>query len=152
MHASLDGSIHQGDPSISVIEHQAAQGRARREVAMAAEYYFDDGAVNRALEAARQPYEGRDLRAVSEIDLTQPPQLRIRAQCISVVSEDHKVCLTLPFKLGRVCLPLPFDLPDGTAARACISICTFLGVPSGACVRVTVGGEEVVEQCFGFSC
>ena len=113
-------------------------------------YHFDHAKVQRAIEVAQQPYRDRDLRAVSEISTAQPPNLRLNVACISVVSQGNEVCLELPLGLGQVCLPI--DLPDGTAAQACLSICTIWGIPTGVCVRVTVGGIELVGQCFGFGC
>jgi len=109
---------------------------------------FDDEAVSKALEAARAPYEGADLRTVEKINTTDSGGLEIRAQCISLTSGNHKVCLNLPLGLGSICIPLPFDLPDGTAVRACLSIRTFWGIPTGVCVTLYVGGEQIVRKCF----
>jgi hypothetical protein len=113
---------------------------------------FDDEAVSRAIEAAGRRWEGKDLRTITEIPTTENPDLSIRAQCISVTSGNNEVCLRLPLGLGNVCLPIPFDLPDGTAASACLYICTRWGIPMGVRVRVTAGGIELVEQSFGFGC
>ena len=109
---------------------------------------FDDEAVTKTLEAARQPYEGANLSARTEISAADDAGLEMRAQCISVTSGNHKVCLKLPLGLGSVCLPLPFDLPDGTAVRACLSIRTKWGIPTGVCVTLSVGGEQIVRKCF----
>jgi hypothetical protein len=135
-----------------MIEYHAV-GDTERTGAMAAEYSFDDDAISRTIERAQQRYAGRDFRAAPDLSDPQSGTLRLRAQCISVVSGDNEVCLRLPLGLGKVCLPLPFDLPDGTAAQACLSICHGpFNIPTGVCVTVRVGGVEVVEQCFGFSC
>jgi hypothetical protein len=113
------------------------------------EYYsFDDEAVSSALEAARQPYEATDLQAIAEIS-SESGELSVLAQCISVTVRNRRVCLNLPLGLPRVCIPIPVNIKDGTAAQACLSICTFWGIPTGACVRVVVGGVVVVKRCFG---
>ncbi|MDT0353608.1 hypothetical protein [Pseudonocardia charpentierae] len=110
---------------------------------------FDDEAVSKTLEAARQPYEGTDLTAVTEISPAVSAGLELRAQCITVTSGNHRVCVNLPLGLGRACLPLPFDLPDGTAVQACLSIRTGpFGIPTGVCVTLFVGGEQIVRKCF----
>jgi len=69
------------------------------------------------------------------------------AGCIGVVSQGNQVCLRLPI-VGDLCVPI--DLPDGTAAEACVDICTHFGVPTGVCVKIRVLGNEVFSQCFGF--
>ena len=91
------------------------------------EYHeFDEQAVSATLEASRQPFEGRDLRAVS----------------------DNKVCLKLPLGIGQVCIPVPFDIPDGSVVRACLSIRTKWGIPTGVCVKLYVAGEKIASKCF----
>lgn len=117
------------------------------------EYYsFDDAAVSSVLEAARQPYAETNLREISEISLVETPKLTLLAQCLSVVVRNNRICLRLPLGLGSVCLPIPFNIPNGTAAKACLSICTIFGIPTGVCVRITVGGVTIVNKCFGFGC
>lgn len=112
------------------------------------EYYsFDEKEINAALEAARQPYEGTDLRAVTEIAQLDRGETEFRAACLAIVSSNHKVCLSLPLGLGRVCIPIPFSLPNGTAVRACLSIRTVWGIPTGVCVRLYVAGEQIVKKC-----
>jgi len=114
------------------------------------EYSFSEEAVSRALEAARKPYEGRDLRA--DIPTSQSPSLRSIGDCVDLTSGASEVCLRLPLGLGRHCISLPFDLPDGVAAQACLYICTTWGIPTGVSVRVTVGGFTVADQSFGWGC
>jgi hypothetical protein len=117
------------------------------------EYYsFSDEDISSVLQAARQPYEERDLRAITEISTLESPNLTLLAQCISVTVNNHRVCLNLPLGIGRRCIRLPFNIPNGTAAQACLSICTIFGIPTGVCVRVRIGGVTVVNQCFGFGC
>jgi hypothetical protein len=113
-------------------------------------YKFDEAAVQRALEAARRPYEGRS--AAEQLSTVQNPNLRSIGDCVDLRSGASEVCLDLPLGLGSVCLPLPFDLPDGQAAQACLYICTTWGFPTGVEIRVTVGGFQVVDQSFGWGC
>jgi hypothetical protein len=114
-------------------------------------YAFDEGAVSRALDAARRAYDDRDQRS-AQISTTQSPTLRTIGDCVDLRSGASEVCLDLPLGLGSVCIPLPFDLPDGTAAQACLYICTTWGFPTGVTVRVTVGGFTVADQSFGWGC
>lgn len=117
------------------------------------EYYsFSDEAVSSALEAARQPYQERDVLAITEISASESPNLELLAQCISVTVNNRRVCLRLPLGLGSVCIPVPFNVGNGTVAQACISICTIWGIPSGACASIRVGGTTVARQCFGLGC
>lgn len=113
------------------------------------EYYsFDDEAVSSALEAAKEPYKDTDLQSITEISL-ESGELSVLAQCISVTVRNRRVCLRLPRPLPSVCLVIPVNIPDGTVAQACLSICTWWGIPVGACVRIVVKGVVVVKRCFG---
>ena len=117
------------------------------------EYHsFDDEAISSVLEAARLPYAETDLMAVTEVSTTQSPNLTLLAQCISISVSNHRICLNLPLGLGRVCIPIPFNIPNGTVAQVCLSICTIFGIPSGVCIRISVGGQTIVRKCFGFGC
>jgi hypothetical protein len=109
---------------------------------------FDDEAVSQVLEAARQHYAESDVRAATEIATADSGGLEMRAQCISITSSNHKVCVNLPLGLGSICIPLPFNVPNGTAVRACLSIRTTWGIPTGVCVTLYVGGEQIVRKCF----
>ncbi len=113
-------------------------------------YSFKEENVSRALEAARQPFAGRNLR--DRIDTSQNPYMRSIGDCVELRSGESEVCLDLPLGLGDACIPLPFDLPDGQAAQACLYLCTTWGIPTGVTVRVTVGGFTIVEQSFGWGC
>jgi hypothetical protein len=115
-------------------------------------YSFNDDNITSALEAARQPYAGRERELRERIDTSKNPYLRSIGDCVDLRSGDNEVCLDLPLGLGDVCIPLPFDLPDGQAAQACLYICTTWGIPTGVTVRVTVGGFSVVDQSFGWGC
>jgi hypothetical protein len=114
-------------------------------------YSFSNEAISRALESAKRTREGINLEKIAKISPSHSP-LTLLAECISITTRDHQVCLELPLGLGSACLPIPINIPDDTAAQACLDICTILGVPTGVCVRVVVGGVTVVRQCFGFGC
>jgi hypothetical protein len=112
------------------------------------EYYeFDEQAFTAALEASRQPFEGRDVSALPNFSDVEGGELELRAACVSAVSGNHRVCLKVPV-VGNICIPLPFDLPDGTAVRACASVRTKWGFPTGVCVKLYVAGEQVASKCF----
>ena len=109
---------------------------------------FDEATVSATLQAARQPFEGTDLRAVAGVPTADSGETELRAQCLEVTSGNKRVCLNLPLGLGKTCIPLPFDLPDGSAVRACLSIRTGpFGIPTGVCVRLFVAGEQIVKKC-----
>ena len=63
---------------------------------------FDDEAITKTLEAARQPYAGVDVSARTEITVADTSGLEMRAQCITVTSGNHRAVsythLTLPTK------------------------------------------------------
>ncbi len=80
---------------------------------------------------------------------TAPAQQVNASECVSVSVRDGKVCLDLPV-VGSICLPIPIPVPSGTAAQACIDVCTHMGIPTGACVNVSVLGQKVAQQCFGW--
>jgi hypothetical protein len=46
---------------------------------------------------------------------------------------QEQTCLNLPLGIGKVCLPVPSSVPNGTAAEACIGICTTWKIPT--CIR-----------------
>lgn len=109
---------------------------------------FDEQAVSAALEASRQPFEGREARAVTDISAVDGGELELRASCMSIVSRNHRVCLKLPLGIGQVCIPVPFDVRNGTAVRACLSTRTKWGIPTGVCVKLYVSSEQIVSKCF----
>ena len=80
------------------------------------------------------------------------PGIAPSATCVSVVTANNRVCLRLPV-VGNVCLPFPIPVPSGTAAQACISVCTKgfgpFKVPTGACATVSIAGRQLVRKCFG---
>jgi hypothetical protein len=111
---------------------------------------FDPQAIQHALDAAKAHNEHLGFTgANANMSLAAGGEFSISAQCISVTTADHKICLNLPLHIGRVCLPLPVSVPNGTAAQACLSICTTFGIPTGVKVTVSVAGHIVITKSFG---
>jgi hypothetical protein len=73
------------------------------------------------------------------------------ATCVSVGTAGGRVCLRLPV-VGNVCLRLPIPVPSGTLAKGCFSVCKSFGIPSGACLSVSIAGRQIARKCFGFGC
>lgn len=78
----------------------------------------------------------------------QEGTMQIMAQCISVTTANRKICISLPV-VGKRCLTVPVNIPNGSVGKACLSICTKFGIPTGVRVSVTIGGVTVVRQSFG---
>lgn len=117
---------------------------------MATFHEFDQKAVDAALEAARAHYDQDALKSRAEGGvLADDGHLSLAASCIAVTVENGKVCLSLPLGIGKVCLPIPSIIPNGTAAEACLSICTTWGIPTGVRVTISVLGKVVVQKSFG---
>jgi hypothetical protein len=113
---------------------------------------FSSEAINQALEAAQRHSRER-MPAATHADMTlDDGTLKMSAQCISVTVQNGQVCLNLPFNLGSVCLPIPAIFPNGTAAQACLDICTKWGIPCGVEVTVSIAGHVIVKKGFGCSC
>lgn len=113
-------------------------------------YSFSDEAVANAIAAAKKTHEETQLDATaSNFNIHKGGCMLVAAECISVTTENHKVCINLPLGLGKHCLSLPVSIPDGTAGKACLSICTTWGIPTGVKVTVTIAGVTVVSQSFG---
>jgi len=113
---------------------------------------FSSDAINHALEAA-QRHRMERMPAQTHADMTlEDGTLKVAAQCISVTVQNGQVCLNLPFGLGSVCLPIPAIFPNGTAAQACLDICTKWGIPCGVEVTVSIAGHVIVKKGFGCSC
>lgn len=117
---------------------------------------FDADAVSSAI-ASAQSFHQETMAARSAesgeagggVNLADSGELFVQAQCISVTVSGGKICLNLPLRIGRVCLPIPSFVPNGTAAQACIGICTTWGIPTGVRVTVSVAGRTVVSKTFG---
>jgi len=113
---------------------------------------FDAKVIEQSLEAAQR--HGEALRAANKGGgaALADGALKVSAQCISVTVQNGQVCLNLPLGIGSVCLPVPSWIPNGTAAQACIDICTKWGIPCGVEVTVSVAGQRIVSKGFGCSC
>lgn len=120
---------------------------------MAQNYHeFDDDAVQQALDAARRRHEENDQVKTLSPSAQAPTgggHVALAAQCIGVTVENNKVCLNLPLGFGKHCLPLPVSIPNGTAAQACLDICTKFGIPTGIKVSIIVAGSTVYQETFG---
>jgi len=110
---------------------------------------FDDKHVEAALEAARNYHDVEALqgkrRALEPMD---DGHLSISAGCISVTVQNGQVCLNLPLGIGSICLPIPSTFPSGTAAQACISICTTWGIPTGVRLTISIAGIVIINKTF----
>ncbi|MBN8808516.1 MAG: hypothetical protein J0I47_09850 [Sphingomonas sp.] len=114
--------------------------------------HFDPKIIDQTLAAAQA--HGRSLQAQT-VDHTMgltDGALKLGAQCISVTVQNGQVCLELPLGIGKVCLPVPGWVPSGTAAQACLDICTKFGFPCGVEVTVSVAGQRILQKGFGCSC
>jgi hypothetical protein len=117
---------------------------------MSTYHEFNHSKINESLEAAQSHFDIEALtKANAETNLAEGGCLTLRAECVSVDVEDNKVCLKLPLGIGNSCIPLPISIPNGTAARACLYICTTFGVPTGVKVTVSVLDEVVAKKSFG---
>ncbi|PHN07618.1 hypothetical protein [Flavilitoribacter nigricans] len=117
---------------------------------MANYYSFSQDAVEAAINAAKSTHEGTELDATKNgFDIKKGGHLAALAECISVKVEDHKICIELPLGLGSHCISIPLTVPNGTAAQACLTICTTWGIPTGVKVEVKVAGVTVISQSFG---
>ena len=111
---------------------------------------FSAEEIGHALNAAGSHNESFGISQFdSSTDISAGGEFSILAQCISVTVANHKVCLNLPLGIGRVCLPLPINIPNGKVAKACLSICTRFGIPTGVKVTVAVGSVTIITKKFG---
>jgi len=110
---------------------------------------FDQASIDAAIQAAKTHYDSDKRAKAAQGSLVDDGHLCLAASCISVTVEDGKVCVNLPLGIGSVCLPIPSVIPNGTAAEACLSICTTWGVPTGVHVTVSALGHVVVSKTFG---
>jgi hypothetical protein len=114
-----------------------------------ADFSFDQKKIAAVLEAARSQYDSDMLAAQADkINPYDDGHLSLLAECISVTVENGKICLNLPLGIGKYCLPVPSIIPNGTAAEACISICTTWGIPTGVRVTVSVAGKVIISKTF----
>jgi len=111
---------------------------------------FDEEAIEAVLEAARAHHDAAGLaKMTAGSPAATDGHISFGATCISVTVEDGKICLNLPLGIGKVCLPIPAIFPNGTAAEACLHICTTFGIPTGVRVTVSIAGKVIVQQSFG---
>jgi hypothetical protein len=120
---------------------------------------FDEKAINDAIAsvkaqpdpsgAAAAPVAAAAAAAPAKLKLPDSGQLFLAAQCISVTVNNKQICLNLPLGIGKVCLPVPSWVPNGTAAEACIGICTTWKVPTGVKLTVTVAGKVIIQKTWG---
>lgn len=108
---------------------------------------FDENVVNAALANAQNHFNRLDTTAF--VASPANASLSLSGGCISVTTQNNSVCVNLPLGLGSHCIPLPINVKDGTAAQACLSLCTTWGIPHGVKVTVSVAGQTVVSQSFG---
>lgn len=117
---------------------------------MATYHSFDEQEVQALIETAAKHHDHQALMDAAPGEAAmQVSTLKLGDTCIEVTVENGKVCLNLPIVNKKVCLPIPPFIPNGTAAKACLKICTTWGVPTGVCVTVSALGKTVVSQCFG---
>ncbi len=111
---------------------------------------FDETEVANALAYAKESHEFMAKQTGDYFDLSQAGEMAVLAHCISVTVKDHKICLELPKPISKqFCIPIPVKFPDGTAAQACLSICTILGIPRGVKVTISIAGITVITKVFG---
>ena len=113
---------------------------------------FDEEAIQAALDAARG-HQNERLSAgalgTETLNAYDDGRMSLAASCISVTVENGKVCLNLPLGIGKFCFPIPSVIPNGTAAEACLSICTTFGIPTGVRVTISVAGKVILSKSFG---
>jgi hypothetical protein len=117
---------------------------------MATTYHeFDEKEIASALEAAREFYDDETLAMSAEVSTYDDGHLSMSAGCISVAVDNGRICLRLPLGIGRVCVPIPRSIPNGTAAQACLSICTTWRIPTGVRLTIRIAGNTIVRKNFG---
>jgi hypothetical protein len=117
---------------------------------------FSKKSIQEAIDAAQTHYSSihkNNFASSSNIAIPQGDtgRLSLAAECIELMVENNKICLDLPLKIGKVCIPIPVSF-DAQLVRACLSICTIWGVPTGVMVTVSLAGEQVVRVPFGLGC
>ena len=134
-----------------------------------ADYKFDESAIRDAIESAKATHsdsmaaaqsakaqsaetQAAEAQALgfdfSKGGAMQEGTVQIMAQCISVTTANRKICISLPV-VGTRCPLYQLNIPNGSVGKACLSICTKFGIPTGVKVSVTIGGVTVINQSFG---
>ena len=107
---------------------------------------FPEEEVQEAISSARSHYAGESERAgVSN----ENGRLQTFAACITATIRGGRLCLKLPFGLGKVCIPIPFRY-NGKVAEVCLHVCTVWGIPTDVELVITVGGRVIVRKPFGY--
>lgn len=112
---------------------------------------FDEEKIQHAIDAAQRHSEKLHADSPGGAQLTSG-ELLVAGGCVSVTVNNGQVCVNLPLGIGSVCLPIPAWIPNGTAAQACIQICTKWGIPCGVELTVSVAGQQIIQKGFGCSC
>ena len=68
--------------------------------------------------------------------------------CVSATVQGGQACINTP--IGNECIGVPSWVPNGTAASACLDVCTHFGVPTGVTVTLTALGQQIAQESFGF--
>lgn len=112
---------------------------------------FNKDQIDASLNAIAQHYDHKSLLSAGVGgNLEDNGYISIAAaECISVTVENDKVCINLPLGIGKVCIPIPPFVPNGTAAKACLDICTTFGIPTGVKVTISALGRVIVTKSFG---
>lgn len=111
---------------------------------------FSQEDIQHIIDAGQAHHDSVNLRAMGPSDaMLHASPLVLGETCISVTVENHSVCLNLPIIDKKICFPIPVSVPNGTAAKACLKICTTIGIPTGVCVTISALGMQIVHQCFG---
>ena len=111
---------------------------------------FDSKAIEGALAAVRAHNDTEGMVASGgKLSALAGGEFMVSGGCISVTVGNHKICLNLPLKIGKICIPIPLSVPNGTAAQACLHICTFFGIPTGVRVTISALGHVIVRKTFG---
>lgn len=108
---------------------------------------FDPKLIQNALDAVARTHDERT-SDTGRLSFTNS-EITISGGCVSATIKNGKICVNLPLGLGQHCVSLPVHFPDGTAARACIKICTKFKIPTGCRLTVSIAGEEVYSETFG---
>ena len=119
------------------------------------DYSFDEEAIADAIKSAQTTHSDATANTKGvAFDMSkgrgmQDGPLSIAAQCISVTTANRKICINLPLGIGKRCFTVPVNIPNGTVGKACISICSIFGIPTGFRVTVVIAGVTIISQSFG---
>lgn len=119
------------------------------------DYSFSEDAITDAIESAKATHSDATANIkdagfdISKSGSMYDGSMQIAAQCISVKTVNRKICINLPLGIGTRCFTLPVNIPNGSVGKACLSICTTWGIPTGVRVSIAIGGVTVIRQSFG---